>query len=82
MGVVVRQKVKGKPWWVFIAHNGLRRSLKVGDKTSAEKTARRIREEMAKDTFNLNPEPKQEPEPVPDVGVFQKMVGIYGNRCS
>ncbi len=34
MGVVVRQKVKGKgkPWWVFIAHNGKRASRKVGDK--------------------------------------------------
>lgn len=32
MGVTVRQKVKGKgkPWWVFIAHNGKRKSVKVG----------------------------------------------------
>jgi hypothetical protein len=37
MGVTVRQKVrgKGKPWWVFIAHNGKRKSIRVGDQAAA-----------------------------------------------
>jgi len=36
MGVKVRQKLKGKgkPWWVFISHNGKRTSRKIGDKYS------------------------------------------------
>lgn len=42
MGVTVRQKVKGKgkgkPWWVFIAHSGNRKSIKVGDRTAAGAT--------------------------------------------
>ncbi len=38
MGVTIRQKErgKGKPWWVFIAHNGKRKSIKVGDKAEGE----------------------------------------------
>lgn len=41
MGVTVRQKLKGKgkPWWVFIAHNGKRKSIKEGDRTAAEALA-------------------------------------------
>ncbi len=41
MGVIVRQKVKGKgqPWWVFIAHGGERTSRRVGTKGAAEKVA-------------------------------------------
>ncbi|MGQ9688912.1 MAG: hypothetical protein ACUVXF_09030 [Desulfobaccales bacterium] len=48
MGVTVRQKVKGKgkPWWVFIAHNGKRKSIKVGDKAAAESLASKIREKL------------------------------------
>jgi len=39
MGVIVRQKFKGKgkPWWVFVSHNGKRTSRKVGTKKAAEK---------------------------------------------
>jgi hypothetical protein len=38
MGVTVRQKTKGKgkPWWVFISHDGKRASRRVGDKQAAE----------------------------------------------
>jgi len=45
MGVKVRQKVrgKGKPWWVFVSHNGKRTSKQVGDKGAAEKVASEIR---------------------------------------
>ena len=55
MGVKVRQKIKGKgkPWWVFISHNGQRRSKMIGDKQSAEATARVIRQKLAKGEFSL-----------------------------
>lgn len=48
MGVTVRQKVRGKrkPWWIFIAHNGRRKSIKVGDKAAAEALASKIREKL------------------------------------
>jgi hypothetical protein len=38
MGVTIRQKEKGKgkPWWVFLAHNGKRKSIMVGDQNAAE----------------------------------------------
>ena len=44
MGVVVRQKKKGRgnPFWVFINHNGRRASKRVGDKQSAETVASKI----------------------------------------
>ena len=45
MGVIVRQKVKGrgKPWWVFLHHNGMRKSTMVGDRETAEKVAKAMR---------------------------------------
>ncbi len=44
MGVKVRQKIKGKgkPWWVFVNHQGKRTSMRVGNKKSAEKVAEEI----------------------------------------
>lgn len=56
MGVIVRQKEpgRGKPWWVFIAHNGKRTSRKVGDKQAAEKVASKIRAELKLGEFNLD----------------------------
>jgi integrase len=57
MGVKVRQKVKGRgqPWWVFIAHNGKRKSVKVGDKRAAEKAASEIEKQLALGKFDLEP---------------------------
>jgi integrase len=44
----VREKVKDSgEWWVFINHKGKRRSKKIGDKRTANKVARRIRERLA-----------------------------------
>lgn len=64
MGVVVRQKTKGKgkPWWVFIAHNGKRTSRKVGDKQAAEKVASEIRAKLKLGQFNLEEESER---PIP-----------------
>ena len=58
MGVKIRQKVKGKgkPWWVFIVHNGKRTSKKVGDKTAAEKVASEIRARLQLGDFNFEDE--------------------------
>jgi len=65
MGVVVRQKEKGKgkPWWVFIAHNGKRTSRKVGDKRAAEKVASEIRAKLKLGQFNLE-EKRERPIPL------------------
>ena len=48
MGVIVRQKTKGKgkPWWVFISHNGKRTSRMVGDKAAAEAVASQIQAKL------------------------------------
>lgn len=63
MGVIVRQKTKGKgkPWWIFIRHNGKRTSRKVGDRAAAEKTASTIRAKLQLGEFNLEAEKKSIP---------------------
>ena len=49
MAVTVREKVKGSnEWWIFINHQGKRRSKKIGDKRTANKVAKEIRERLAK----------------------------------
>ena len=60
MGVRVRQKEagRGKPWWVFVSHHGKRKSMKIGDKRSAEKVAAAIPRKLAKGEFELEPEKK------------------------
>lgn len=65
MGVIVRQKTKGKgkPWWVFISHNGNRTSRRVGDKHAAEKVASEIRAKLKLGQFSLD-ENKERPIPL------------------
>ncbi len=77
MGVVVRQKVKGKgqPWWIFINHDGQRTSKKVGSEKAAEIVAARLQAEIALSDFNI--EPKKKPEPKKQIPTFQKYV--YGH---
>jgi integrase len=60
MGVTVRQKERGrgKPWWVFIAHESKRKSIKVGDKTAAEALASKIREKLKAGELQIAPEKK------------------------
>lgn len=62
MGVKVRQKIKGKgqPWWVFIAHNGKRKSISVGKQGAANEVARRIEAQLALGQFNF-----KEEKPIP-----------------
>ena len=61
MGVKVRQKVKGegKPWWVFISHNGERTSRKVGTKESAQEVAKKIEARLQLGEFNFEEEKKE-----------------------
>jgi len=56
MGVVVRQKVRGRgnPWWVFINHQGKRKSVKVGDKTKAQEVAAKIEKALAEKKLNIH----------------------------
>jgi len=47
MAVRVREKVKGSnEWWIFINHQGKRRSKKIGDKRTANAVARKVREKL------------------------------------
>jgi len=76
MGVTVRQKEKGrgKPWWVFIAHNGKRKSVKVGDKAAAEALASKLRERLKAGELQLAPQKK-----VPTFGEYaRKWLATYG----
>ena len=63
MGVIVRQKRKGKgePWWVFVSHNGKRTSRQVGDKKAAEKVASDIRAQLQLDGFDFHKRKKTIP---------------------
>jgi integrase len=60
MGVTVRQKEKGrgKPWWVFIAHNGERKSIRVGDQAAALALAAKIQEKLKAGELQITPEKK------------------------
>jgi integrase len=69
MGVKVRQKVKGKgkPWWVFISHNGQRASKMVGDKAAAEEVASTIRAKLQLGEFDF--EQRRKP-PIPTFELY------------
>jgi integrase len=57
MGVNVREKVKGSGvWWVFINHKGKRRSKKIGDKVTANRVAKDVREGLAKGDLGMTGE--------------------------
>jgi integrase len=76
MGVTVRQKVKGKgkPWWVFIAHKGRRKSVKVGDREAAEALASKLRTALKAGDLQVEPEKK-----LPTFGEYaRKWLDSYG----
>jgi integrase len=64
MGVVVRQKEKGKgqPWCLFISHDNKRASRKIGDRRAAEEVASKIRAKLELGEFNLD---EQKARPIP-----------------
>jgi integrase len=54
MGVKVREKVKGSgKWWVFINHQGRRRSKKIGDKRAANAVKRELEARLAKGDLGM-----------------------------
>lgn len=55
MGVIVKQKEKGrgKPWWVFLNHDGIRRTKRIGDRQAAEAVASALRKKIKAGEFNL-----------------------------
>lgn len=69
MGVTVRQKEKGKgkPWWVFIAHENKRKSIKVGDKAAAEALGSKIRVKLKAGELKITSEKK-----IPAFGVYAR----------
>jgi integrase len=78
MGVTVRQKTKGKgkPWWVFVAHNGRRTSRLVGDKDAAEEVASNIRAKLQLGEFEFE---QSEQERMP---TFQEYAETFMNGYS
>jgi len=70
MGVKVRQKVKGrgKPWWVFVAHDGKCQSMKIGTRGAAQKVAAMYEEKIARGRLDLTPENK-----VPKFGEYSTL---------
>ena len=66
MGVKVREKIKGSgEWWVFINHNGDRRSDKVGSKRAALELKTEIEKKIAAAEFQI-----KLPGPVPTFGKY------------
>ncbi len=54
MGVSVRKKNKSSDdWWVFVRHQGKRKSIKVGSKKAAEATAETIRHTLAEKKLGI-----------------------------
>ena len=74
MGVSVRQKTPGGPWWLFIKHRGKRTSKLVGDKKAADKLASETRLALAGGDFGLFAPP--EPPPPPAL-TFAQYAGAY-----
>jgi|SRR5262245_15410377 len=57
MAVLVREKERNSGvYWIFINHAGRRKAKCVGDKKTAEKVARRLRQELAEGSFRLTPQ--------------------------
>ncbi len=58
MGIKVREKVKGSgEFWIFIAHEGKRRSKKIGDKRKAKQIAKEIERRLASNEFRMEKAP-------------------------
>ena len=58
MGVTVREKVKDSgEFWIFIAHEGKRRSKRIGDKRKAKQIAKEIERRLASNEFKMEKAP-------------------------
>lgn len=73
MGVKIREKPKGSGvWWVFINHQNVRKSKKVGrDRKVAATVAKKIEAKLVLGDFNLDE------EPAPVVPTFSEYAAIF-----
>ena len=70
MGATAREKVAGSGvYYVFVNHNGKRTARKVGDKTEAEKIAKKINAAITLGHFKLKPKE----EKLPNLDVYSKL---------
>jgi len=78
MGVVIRQKTKGKgqPWWVFISYNGKRTSRKVGSKDAAKKVASKIEAKLKLGEFGFE-QPKKRVPTFSFKGALASISGVW-----
>ena len=54
MAVIVREKKKGSgEWWIFINHNGKRRSKKIGSKKAASNVKKEVEQRLAKGELGM-----------------------------
>jgi integrase len=62
MGARIREKIKGSGvWWVFIHHDGKRRSKMIGDKALAKEVAAKIDAKLVLNEFGMNMAEKKTP---------------------
>ena len=61
MGVRVRQKQQGGPWWVFVTHQGRRTSRQIGDKKAAQTVAAKIQAKLALGEFEFGEPDRTKP---------------------
>jgi integrase len=60
MGVKIREKPKGSGvWWIFINHNGKRKSKRVGNEKAAREAAEKIEARLVLGQYNIHEEKKQ-----------------------
>ena len=72
MGVTVREKDKGSNvWWVFINHQGRRKSKRVGSKKAAKEVAVKIEAKLADKSFKLETK---------DIPLFGKLAQDWRNK--
>jgi len=61
MGVTVREKIGGSgEYWIFIAHEGKRRSKKIGDRRKAKQISKEIERRLASNEFRMEKAPTLE----------------------
>ena len=79
MGVIVRQKVRGKgrPWWVFVSVDCRRWTKKVGDRGAAEAVASAVRRQIKAGAFQVEPS-RQSPD---FVGYARRYVETYARTA-
>ena len=54
MGVKVKEKIKGSGvWWIFISHNGRRKSKRIGSEAAAREAAKKIEAKLVLREFEI-----------------------------